>query len=375
MSSEWFTLKSVYDKHTKNSIDVSRIKVDKFTSMYSNTKIPTYRLFFDDKVIKKNNTFMCEYECKSCNRLNVVTLNNIARKLNKGMLKCSTCKEYDVEKREKQSLYMQENGAMIRLGMEVKEKSQRNQVSLIEKLNSNYTEFNNEDDDFKVNYFRKHLTSEEFERIQQKIVSFQHDKFSTMSNFVYYPCVKISNQTKYNPYLYDKTRDVLEKITYINFRCENCDDVFFNRDIYIQKNKYKILCNNCNFTNNVFKIRTSKNILGEKLQYQSKFELKFICFCNENGIVVKNGPIIPYEFNGTKKYKVDFSLPDIQLLVEIKDNHIWHKQNLQSGKWQAKQNAALQFVKSISEHHRFMMIFPKNYLENTTSILKMANKI
>lgn len=358
INNDWFKLCSVYDRKTKDKIDVSRITLEEFTSMH--------RLFLDGNLIKKHNNFMCEYECKSCNRLNIVTLNNIARKLNKGMMRCTTCKEYDD---------MKENAPLIRLGVSVKENAPNAKISLIDNLDSDMIAFNNEEDDFKVNYFRKHLTCDEFDRVKDKIISFQHEKFSNLDDFVYYPCVKISNQTRYNPYLYDKSRDVLEKIQYINFKCDCCDDMFYNRDLYIQKNKYKILCGNCNFTNNTFKIRNMKNCLDHKIQYQSQFEKKFVTFCNEHDIVVENGPCIPYEFNGLKKYKVDFALPDHRMLIEIKDNHIWHKQNIESGKWQAKQDAAAKYITEHDHYKEFIMVFPKNYVDITNGILKMANKI
>ncbi len=321
---------------------------------------------------------MCEYKCINCNRHNIVTLNNISKKLNKGTVKCATCKEYDIDKREKQSDFMKQNALYVRNGETLTNKDLVNDItklSIVEKLNQDQNEFDNEDDDFKESYFRKHLTYSEFERIRNKIVSFQHEKFQNLDNFIYYPCVKIPNQTRYNPYLYDKNRDVLEKIIYIHFTCECCGEEFFNRDLYIQKNKHKILCSECNFTNNVFKIRTHINMNNEKILYQSKFEKKFIEFCNTNNILVKNGPTMQYNFNGLRKYKVDFELPQLHILIECKDNHIWHKQNLKNGKWQAKEAAVKQFIDNSSEYNEFMMIFPKSFIENTNYILHMTNKI
>lgn len=368
----WFTLKSVYDRTTQEQLDVSHLKTEKHVSLYSNTKNPVYRLFYNDKVIKRNNNYMCTYECHNCSRINIVSLNNIIRKLNQGKRNCSTCKEYEQLKRSAQSEFMKVNGVKVR-NKEVFKTTDDQKPCLIDKLRQDQEDFDNEDDEYKANYFRKHLTHEEYERVSSKIVSFHHDKFRNIHEFKYFPCVKIGNQTKYNPYLYDPKRDVLEKIIYIHYVCDCCGTTFFNRDLYIQKNKYKLLCNECNFTNNTFKVRTTKNVNGETVRYQSKLEKKFIEFCNSNGLMLKNGPYIPYDFNGIKTYRVDFELPDMKLLLETKDNHIWHQRSIESGRWQAKQQAVCNYA----ECHgmEFMMVYPKSFIDSTKKILKKANKI
>ena len=315
-------IKAVYDRTTHEHLDIGNLNVNTIVS------------------IKKHNNLMCEYECMNCKRLNIVTLNNVSRKFKKNIFNCATCKEYE--------------------GLAIKDTKQI-KVNLLSRLQTNQLEFENEDDDFKKMYFRKHLTIEEFERIRERITSFQHDKFDTLSNFVYFPCVKIPNQTQYNPYLYDKTRDVLEKIIYIHFKCECCECVFFNRDLYIQKNKLKLLCNECNFTNNVFNIRSSVNFNNEKLVYKSKVEKKLIDFCNNNGIIITNGP---YSLNGLKKYKVDFHLPSLNVLIMMCKND---KQQLCNGK--------LNNNELLKHYNEIIMISSKSFVEKTNYILKLTNKI
>jgi hypothetical protein len=192
-----------------------------------------------------------------------------------------------------------------------------------------------------------------------------------MDHFEYFPCVRISNQAYFNPFLYDKQRDAIEPIRYIVFQCEACNNTFCNRDLHVQKNKYKILCQDCGFTNNTFKIRSWKNRDGDKILYQSQLELKFIKALNQRGILVNNGPHIPYQFMGkTHKYKVDFYLPQASILVECKDNHHWHKKNCETGKWQAKSTAAAQYAKD--NNCQFEVVFPKNLM---AFIDKLVNKI
>lgn len=41
-----------------------------------------------------------------------------------------------------------------------------------------------------------------------------------------------------------------------------------------------------------------------------------------------------------KIYKVDFEIPNQKMIIEVKGIHIWHKKELNSGKWAAKEDAA-----------------------------------
>jgi hypothetical protein len=77
--------------------------------------------------------------------------------------------------------------------------------------------------------------------------------------------------------------------------------------------------------------------------YQSKLELKFINWCAENNINVINGPNIEYIFNNkTHKYRVDFQINKI--LIEIKDFHIWHKNQVESGLLEIKTNCVQKYI-------------------------------
>ena len=360
----------IFDKSTKDDIDLSKIEIKQFVSPASNTKNPIPRIFYQGDLIKKHNNFMCEYTCLNCTRSIIVCLNNITRKLNKGIIMCRICKENDDLKRTKQSEFMRMHANNI-CTIDNTEK-----LTLKNKLQNDQHDFDQVDDEFKSNYFRKHLTKDEFDRIKDKITSFQHYKFTDLSKFVYYPCVSINNQTRFNPYLYDIERDVIENITYIHFKCECCGDTFFNRDLYIQKNRYKIMCKNCSFTNKIFKIRTTKNVIGETVRYQSKLELKLIDFCNNHSVVIQNGPAIDYKFNEKKKtYRVDFQLPDLCILVECKDNHIWHKNNIESGQWNAKHIVVQDYIATSNLYKKFLIVMPKTFNEHTKYILSISNKI
>lgn len=363
------TIIKLFDTCSQEELDVAKLTLKQTIAPASNTKEPVWRFFYNDVIIKKHNDLRVHYTCHTCQRVNIVSLNNIARKLNKGILFCNTCKNQQPSKTSKQSEFMSTNQESIRDGTYVRN-AHKSKISpsLQEKLAQDVVAFDSMDSDFQNEYFKIHMTKDEFERIRSKIVSFQNDKFPMSDIFQYYPCVSIPNQTKFNPYIYDKARDVLEKITYVKYTCESCGDFFINRDLYVQKNKYKILCRDCNFCNNSFKIRSTKNIKGNAITYQSQYELKFIKFCNEHNIELLNGPKIPYVHNNRNlTYKVDFLLPKQAVLIELKDNHHWHKGQLHSGKWSAKEKTAMEYA--LSNSLTYVVVLPKQYVSFCKSIL------
>lgn len=356
---------SIQDKKTNIDIDYKEITAEKLIAKYSNVKTPTYKLKIDGKLISKNNPYKIKYKCITCKNDNSVSLNNIIRKINKNMVCCIKCINSDIDKIESWRNTLM--GISNSNGIE--------EISYDDFVKLSDVEFKEEDDDFQHQFYRKHLTLEEFERIRNKIVSIQADKITNISSYKYVPTLKIYNQTKYNPHLYDSINEEFIKINYIKFNCDICDNTFMNRDLYIQKNRLKILCKDCNFVNNTFKIRQFKNCNGTNITYQSKLELKFITYCNKNNIIVENGPKINYKHNNKqKRYIVDFYLPELNVLIEIKDNHHWHKENKQNGKWDAKINAVNVLVNN-NKYNEFMLIYSNELIKKCDIIKKKIKEL
>lgn len=331
-------------------LNFSKIDCIKISSKYSDIKIPFYKIKIDNYIVSKNNPYRVYYKCITCDTINISNLANLNRKINKNAVLCPTCTNHGEAKI---------NNKLIKLSNK-------------EKISSNQQEFDNMDSDFIEKYYTVHLTKDEFDYLKSKIISFQNDKFKYIDNFIYCPTFKINNRTKFTPMFYDKIRDVFEKPIYIKFKCEKCMNEFINRDLYVQKNKIKLYCRTCTFCNNTFKIRKTKNINDEIISYQSKHELKFINFCNDNNILVRNGPIIEYEWNNLKKkYIVDFYIPKLNWLIELEDNHIWHKNQVINGIWDCKVASVNKLIND-KIYNNFLLIFPKNYQANINFIL---NKI
>ena len=343
MDMETTILHSIVHIRNKSSNECIDIKQVKLLQTSSKNQKPIWQFHYKDKTLKRNNSLEVTYKCHTCQRENMVALNTLLKKISKGVINCNTC----------------------RLGGD--------NLTMIDRLQRDQEEFDSMDDDFKSAYFRHHLTREEFNHITPYILSFHHSKFLMTEDFEYWPCVAIPHQSRYCPYIYDKRRDVLEKANYINYICANCGDIFESHDLCVQKNRHKVLCKECGFCANTLKIKCAKNIQGESIEYQSKHDLKFIKFCNEHHLHLRNGPRVTYlcPSNKDRTYTIKFLIESLGLLIDIKDMHSLHKKQLSKGVWAAKEHSALQYA--LEHKLTYKIVFPKNYVEFCRSLL--VNKI
>jgi len=320
--------------------------------IYSNTKKPVPRFKLNDEVIKRNNSLVIGYKCLNCSILNNITLNLFLRKITNKIRCCDACKNLDDHKRSEHTSYMFGERVPPSKGDRWSGKS------LIERIVDSKEYFTLEDDDFKRDYTLKHLSIEEFERVKHKMISVGNGKIKDLTDWEYLPYYKIWNQSRYTPMLVNSKLNAIEKPHYIEWKCEVCENMFTNRDLEVQKNRIKILCADCGFCNRTFKVKSFKTPWG-KITYQSQQEYRFIHWCIDNDIQIENGPTIEYLWNSKNhKYKVDFMIPKYKRLVEIKDNHIWHKKQIESGKWSQKEEIANKWC-SINKF-TYDLIFPKN---------------
>ena len=254
---------------------------------------------------------------------------------------------------------MKENAKSVIAGSYSKpERVLKRSIPLTDYIHKSNIYWNSECDDFKTHYLMQHLTVDDFERIRHLIKGVNNNKLTDLSGWQYMPYYRIWNQTRYTPMLINLEHNVVEKPLYMSFICENCDTSFCHRDLEIVKNKIKIYCKECSFTNKTFRIRTLTTKSGVKIKWQSIQERRFIEWCEENEIAIKNGPNIEYSFNNSNKtYRVDFELPEYKYLIELKDNHCWYKQQVLSGKQPAKETAANKWCEI--NGYTYKLLFPK----------------
>lgn len=344
-----------------NKIDINNIKIEFSCNKYSSKKNSIYHILLNDVHLSKRNKYSIKYKCITCDNINNVGTTQFLRKVNKCSYRCYVCCNKEEMKRTNHSLMMKNNM------YDKEENSKKN--SYIDYREYSEKIFNEYDDDFKEKYFEYHLTKEDYKRISKNILSFQNGKYLINDNIEYCPIYKTNNQMLFTCMFYDKTNDILFRPNQPIMKCSNCEITWRAKKIERFKNCHKILCNNCTLCNKTFKIRNTKNIINEVITFQSQLELKFIQWCSNNNIVVKNGPYIPYMIDGVKKiYRVDFQIQDI--LIEIKDNHIWHREQVNSGKWNKKEHAVFQEIEK-GNYKSYHLIMPKNWIKSLNNILTL----
>lgn len=360
MSTEYLrSIVAVRDKNTGKDVSLESIDIKHIVAKYSNTKNPIYKLVIQTKEISRNNSYIVKYSCLTCGIHQEITLNLFMRKVNKNGRHCVSCVNKDKEKSEAQSKFMTENASNIIKGTYEKSSSKLKSLSLPEYLEKSQIDWDNEDDDYKDLYFRMHLSSDEFERIRHLIKGVNNNKLTNLSQWEYYPYYRIYNQTRYTPMLMNKCTNTIEKPYYVSFECESCGEIFTHRDLEVVKNKLKVFCRECSFTNTTFLIRNTTLKDGTKIRWQSLQEKRFIEWCDDNSIKIINGPKILYSFmEKEREYRVDFELPEYKTLVEIKDNHCWYKEQVNSGKQTQKEIAANKWCQE--KDYKYVIAFPKN---------------
>lgn len=364
-------IRKIRDKSKDFEISLASCSIQKITSTYSNTKLPIYKLVINNKPVSRNNSYVILYECQTCKIQQEITLNLFMRKVNKNSSRCENCRNKDVDKCAKQSQFMKDNFHKIHSGDYVPIVNKVKSNTLEEHLKQSNTDWENDDPQFKENYIFTHLTDEDFARISSKIISVGNNKITSLNDWKYFHHYRIYNQSRYTPMLVHKFDKHIEKPKYIKFKCENCDSEFVHRDLEVVKNHLKIFCQTCTLTNKKFHIRKMKLNCGENIMWQSIPEKRFIEWCEDKNIQIKNGPNINYLFNDKQHtYRVDFELPEYKILVEIKDNHCWHKDQVKSGKFTAKESAAKLWCSQNS--YNYHVIFPKTIQDFKDSILLLC---
>lgn len=335
-----------WDKKTGDDLDLSLIRIEK---RQDNEKKPAiFRFIHGDDVYNRKNHLMLKYRCLTCDRENACALNNVMQRVNKGYKWCNICKDF-----------LDSPDAVMR-----------------DKIADDVKEFEMMSDEFKARYWARYLTVEEFERFRPHILGIQKKRIESgdLANYEYIECATM-NEGRHNfmPYLYDKTRDCVERIGDINLRCEQCGDEFVSKDFKRHKGKSRMLCLNC--TANLpycIKDKPFDNLEGNKIYFKTRYEAKFCRFCNKHGINLLNGVDVPYKWmHYDLNYRIPFFIKRLGLLVDIKDNHAWRNEenmNIEKTRTRASEIADL-----ISKHpdifKDYVVLYPGNYVKETRKIV------
>lgn len=230
--------------------------------------------------------------------------------------------------------------------------------------------FDEYDENFKQHYAETHLSENEFYEKLNHIYSINDIQITeqNINNIKYLYYSPTNNQQKFNSKISFDNGKTFNSIHSVKLRCSTCNKIFNIHLINIRKQDIdNIECRYCKFSNKTFEIRK----YNDSLTYQSSPELKFIELCISNGINIVNGFEIPYWFkNKDRTYITDFYLPDYKYIVEIKARNIFYKNDLMSGKAEAKASAATNFGKQ--HGMKYKLIFDTN-IDEFINFLKNEN--
>jgi hypothetical protein len=348
-------------KATKEEIPIIKKELIFERSKYSSKKDVIWHLSINDMKLKKTSQYLITYICNVCSNETIVGTTQILRKIRNGNSRCTECSLKEHNLKPEHNKVNPKNHIVH----EFLTKEEFHQKSI--------EEFETFPDIYKNAYLMSHLTSEDYNRIRKNIISFGNDTFTDLDNYEFWSIYKVNNQMRFSSVLYDIKTKTIFKANQPIISCDCCEKQWRCKTLEIFKNDYKLLCRDCKLCNRIFKIRSIKNINNETIIYQSKLELKFIDWCSNNNILVNNGPNIDYFFNGkNRKYKVDFQIRNI--LIEIKDFHIWHKNQVASGMWQSKLNAVNEYVKE-KKLCNYFFITPQNWNQMIIELMNCYIKI
>lgn len=367
-------IQMIRDKSDGKQVTYTSLDIQCISAKYSNTKTPIYKIVIDNTPIARNNSLTVVYKCINCTTCQEITLNLYTRKINKQSIYCSLCKNENESKREQQAMFMKENCSTIMRGEYQTKKQQKKGISLSEHLALSAHDWSVDDAEFKEAYDHAHLTVEEFNNVKSKIKGINNKKIIDLGQWEYWFNYRVFNQSRYTPMLVNLSENIVEKPLYITFDCENCGIEHTHRDLEVVKNKIKVLCRDCTLTNKSFRLRKMEMTDGNSIMWQSVPEKRFIMWCQKHNITIRNGPRLKYTFGDTQhEYRVDFELPDLKMLIEIKDNHCWHLRQVESGKHAAKEAAAK--IWCAENNYEYNIVFPKTNATIRNYIINKSCKI
>ena len=259
----------IQNKETKENVPIITKK------LLHDTSSGIYHLEINNIKLRKSSESLVTYICSICEVETSVGTTQILRKIRNGVLpKCLSC-----------------CSLTIPLQKRSKEKEEIHQQS-IQEFDEKYNNC------FKNAYFLSHLTEDDFERIRNKIISFGNGKYTDLNNYEFWSIYKVNNnQLGFSSVIYDKITKNIFKADQPIIKCDNCLKPWRCKSLEKFKNDYKLLCPECKLCNRTFKMHSIKNFNNEIIIYQSKLELKFIHWCNNNNFVVRNGENSNFKIN------------------------------------------------------------------------------
>ena len=337
-------IERAWDKRTGDYLDLEKVRIEKRQDHEKKPAI--YRFCHEDDVYNRKNHIMLRYKCLTCDRENMCALNNVMQRVNKGYKWCNVCKDY-----------LDSPDEILR-----------------DKIADDVNEFNLMSQEFRDKYWARYLKVDEFEKFRPFVLGVQKDRITDLGGYEYIECATMNaGRHNFMPYLYHKDKDVVERIVDLKLRCEQCGDMFISKDFKRHKGRSRMLCLACT-ANMPFCIKDKpfENLVGNTVHYKTRYEAKFLRFCNKHEIEVVNGVDIIYPWlHHQLQYRIPFFIKSLGLLVDIKDNHQWrNEEDMNQLKTKNRMRSIQDFIDANQEMFKdYVVLYPGNYVKETRKMV------
>lgn len=322
------------DKNIKESEEVVRLKLDKISYNWSKnrTNKDVFHIVYDGIPITRKNNYTVSYNCISCDRENIICLNNFIKKIEKGTRFCFTC---------------------IVSGND----------SLENKILKDKEDFQNLEEKKRLIYEKKLMSPKHFELIRRYILSYNNNNTFCNKDIVYLPYYRPTESNKYyEPCFYNKELNTVSRAINLRFECYHCKNIVkFDTIQPLRKKKY-IFCKMCDLQFGPTKYKYESNLLGENVKFKSKMQHKFLKYCNNNNIIIKNGIEDLKNDNMNLAISNAFYLPKLNYYIDVLSNLEYEEYDNS-----CKRTRVLEeYISSIN--CKYLIIYPKNYVSLTRKI-------
>lgn len=307
-----------------------------------------------DGILLHPKKYKVKYICR-CGTENIIYL---SKYLEKEILCCNKCSQ------------------SIKYGMtSCNSKDYKSEEKIITNQHREIVDFENATEELKKQYYEIHLTPEEFYINLKYFVKINKREINedNIQHIKYVYAVPTNNYYGYSSKISFDDGQKYETLNEIYLKCSICGKPF---KVHISNIRQKgdlnqAKCKKCNFTNHIYENKRYDN--STNLTYQSNLEKFFIDLIKAKGYEIENGPTILYfyrHWNKMREYLTDFYLPQFKIIVEIKGNNKWYKDDLKTGKFNDKCEAAQKYAE---KHQMTFVVLFENDIEPFVDSLFLTN--
>lgn len=289
---------------TETTLDVDAISFNCIDGKKHERKI--YTASYDDVVLRKTSHYRVTFECPRCSASNTALLSNLLKKLGKNNAGCTACTLSPVN-------------------------PCRAKVS-------------------------KHLPKDKAELVELLPYTSLNAQVEALGNdFDYHPC--FGSEKHSEPVVQSKQTGQVIHLANCDGMCQCCTAYFRIKTLKVRRDEQKrplLVCAECSQT------WENKPKLHNGIAYMTKFEHKFVKYCEKHGIPLHNGTQIGHK-------RVAFYIPPLNTYVDVKSNVGW---------WERKRVGHLTaplHLHDVIENElnaKYMIIYPRTYVAVTRGLQK-----